>query len=627
MMSFSKWLVITGLVLFGMILPLAMGGNIQPHEVSFFLNDSDQPKVVSVDIRPLTAFESDDLTCFYTITQPDFFEISGNLTLITEVVQPNNPALFTFNATELLFVTSIRIGLNFTLGEPINKTVENWDANNFTGGFGWNDTSWFIDGVVAITSANSPFEGGFHARLRNGSELRRGANLTGLSSTGMILRFVGKVLSIDDGDFVNISLEFSDGSRFHLDSFDVQDTDDTYRAVEVDLGTLGLPTLDDNVTFLVIATMDANSDNFFIDQIVFEDKNVTYFQNNPSVESTVPINPLDLEDVGWINFSVNTTIPVGDNVTLNFGTNTTDWYWHDGTGWVLSNGFGQDNSVEEMNLRINSWFGNQIHYRFFFHSDDGSTTPFVFTPNSLVFAYNFTPTGVVLESNITWFNEFGNDINFTNIVEESGVENNNTLNAENTSNFETWTCCVTPYEFITNTAGRTVCASKFIQSELNCETSSVPFLESGFLSAEDEKIWWSCSVLQQNQSSAEEFVAISFVQDENGDLVQSNPERNVINDFGIQDVFRNKQGLMKIYFTNKGLRNNQTYNFSVLARSDANTEHIFSQEMTMIFKPPEYIVDSLIYGMSNVQYFILLAFVLIILGMLGIVFRKTVMPQ
>ena len=126
-------------------------------------------------------------------------------------------------------------------------------------------SSWSVQGGndVSVTDQNSPFEGGFHLRLR-GSDgyASRGVNLSG--QTGVHLKFYAKVEGFEGSDSASVLVSPDGVTWTTVKLFTTSDSDDVYRLVDIDISSYSMTS---NFSIALEGNMNNPSDRLLIDKI------------------------------------------------------------------------------------------------------------------------------------------------------------------------------------------------------------------------------------------------------------------------------------------------------------------------------------------------------------------------
>lgn len=217
---------------------------------------------------------------------------------------------------------------NYNLSETVNGltanvTVSNaweviaWDDFNsagWTGGGGWLG-NWSYAGEALVTADGSPFEGGYHLRLRSSTGVvSRAVDLS--KQVKVHLTFWAKLNSAEPGD--NVSCRISHGGTDWTTVYywDDTDSDNAYRFYDLDLTGCGL-TDDFYISFK--SDMNATGDYFYVDKL-----QVVWPATDIQIMATE-----DFESGGWSGgadwladwthtsaATVNTTSPYGGSYHL-----------------------------------------------------------------------------------------------------------------------------------------------------------------------------------------------------------------------------------------------------------------------------------------------------------------------
>ena len=157
-------------------------------------------------------------------------------------------------------------------GETVSVTVtnlgtmlasDNLESGGWTGGTGWLN-SWSSSGMTSVTSAEQPYEGGYHIRLRavDGAASRQ-VDLFD-QPPGVKIQFWARIKIFEANDEVELKLS-PDGQNWStLYTWDADDSDDIYYFRDIDLTGY---TLSNQTRIKFDAKLDNGGDKFFVDDI------------------------------------------------------------------------------------------------------------------------------------------------------------------------------------------------------------------------------------------------------------------------------------------------------------------------------------------------------------------------
>ena len=128
-------------------------------------------------------------------------------------------------------------------------------------------------------------------------------------------------------------------------------------------------------------------------------------------------------------------------------------------------------------------------------------------------------------------------------------------------------------------------------TEINCTHSLNPYLKPF------GKIWWTCYLDQAEPLECRSYV--NYL----GRVIQTNPQREIVDDVGIIDTFKTDNGIVPVYFTSKDLRDNISVTFGVRC---GGLE--YKSNITPSFKSPEVIMERSVWTFNNVGFIVGLGF-------------------
>ena len=139
---------------------------------------------------------------------------------------------------------------------------DDFESGGWTGGTGWLD-NWYSSGDAAVTDTGTPYEGGYHLRLRRANGYAdRAVDLSGVASAR--LRFWAKANSFESGEEA-YCLVSDDDSNWHIVHTWVDgDDDDQYRFYDIDLSSYNLSS---EFWIAFEANMSGGQDYLYVDKL------------------------------------------------------------------------------------------------------------------------------------------------------------------------------------------------------------------------------------------------------------------------------------------------------------------------------------------------------------------------
>lgn len=147
---------------------------------------------------------------------------------------------------------------------PLPTTIawDDFESGGWSGGGGWLG-SWAPSGDASIATTGSPYQGGYHLRLRQDTGyVERAANLSG--QTGLRWRFWAKADSFGSGDTAVARV-----SPNYIDWYDVytwayEDSDGAYHFIDIDLSPYAMTS---QFWFALDANMSGTGDYLYVDDL------------------------------------------------------------------------------------------------------------------------------------------------------------------------------------------------------------------------------------------------------------------------------------------------------------------------------------------------------------------------
>ncbi len=144
--------------------------------------------------------------------------------------------------------------------------------------------------------------------------------------------------------------------------------------------------------------------------------------------------------------------------------------------------------------------------------------------------------------------------------------------------------------------------SVFAVDSLNCIQDSTPFMSND--------IEWLCYI-----NTIDIKGCISYV-DYNDQVIQVNPKRIEVKDYGIIETFESQNGLFNVKFNKRDLRDNNTVTFGVRCG-----DLVYEKNITPNYKDPYEMIDRGSWIFQNRPYF-MYGFVIIVSILILIKFIK-----
>ena len=162
--------------------------------------------------------------------------------------------------------------------------TDNFNSGGWTGGTGWLD-NWTHSGESAVTNSGTPFEGGYHLRLRSSDGLvSRSVDLS--HQIDIHLRFWAKVDSFETWDTATCQVS-SDGINWDtVYTWTDALSDNIYKYYDLDLSPYQMTS---QFWIRFDADMNSTGDYFYVDKL-----DVVWLVANPVVFATE-----DFESGGW----------------------------------------------------------------------------------------------------------------------------------------------------------------------------------------------------------------------------------------------------------------------------------------------------------------------------------------
>lgn len=139
-------------------------------------------------------------------------------------------------------------------------------------------------------------------------------------------------------------------------------------------------------------------------------------------------------------------------------------------------------------------------------------------------------------------------------------------------------------------------------SAITCNYSETPYIKY------TENIEWICELDDWENTTN----CLSYVSYDDS-VIQVNPSRQAIEQYGIADTFESSSGLVNVFFERTDLRHNRTVQFGVQCQSE-----VFEVNITPVFKDPTIDpIDRLDWTVEYMPVFVgLFIFVVMVLGFL-----------
>ena len=143
--------------------------------------------------------------------------------------------------------------------------ADDFESGDFSGGLGWDDSSWTTTGSAQVRHQEGPIQGGQHVRIRKDGTITRTVDLTGESQ--VFLSFWLKAKGFDDDTSASVIITPDGGPPVTLETWTEDDDDDnTYRQYTYDLDAAGVtPTTLLTVQFVMNG--EKNGEKIHVDDI------------------------------------------------------------------------------------------------------------------------------------------------------------------------------------------------------------------------------------------------------------------------------------------------------------------------------------------------------------------------
>lgn len=130
---------------------------------------------------------------------------------------------------------------------------------------------------------------------------------------------------------------------------------------------------------------------------------------------------------------------------------------------------------------------------------------------------------------------------------------------------------------------------------LNCEASSPHYI--GFL---DDKMYWTCDFNSTNSYSCWSYVWLP----DKSQLLQTNPERIIIQDVGVVDSFDSSHGFVNVYFTGKNLIVDNAFTYVVKCSDNSSNNGTYEMNLTTEYMKPYNVVSVYVWVAQNSTYIV-----------------------
>ena len=153
---------------------------------------------------------------------------------------------------------------------PPSSTIaaDDFESRGFAGGTGaWNG-AWSTSGDVALrVNKNGPHSGDAHVRLRRDTGyVERSVDLSGTSN--VTLRFYAKISSFEGAAEALVRVSPDGVTYTTVRTFTAADSDNTYRAYEIDLSGFAMTS---DFRIVIDAEMDSRKDQIYLDDIELDE--------------------------------------------------------------------------------------------------------------------------------------------------------------------------------------------------------------------------------------------------------------------------------------------------------------------------------------------------------------------
>ena len=162
---------------------------------------------------------------------------------------------------------------NTVNGSDVNITVTNkgtlvasdgFESNNWSGGTGWLG-SWSPTGMTSVINGEQPYEGSYHARIRDSSGgIKRIVDLSDRPDISLGVAARVKIFEAGDEAFLRVSDDDSNWTTLH--TWTSADSDDTYYefAFDIDMSLYDTP---ETMYIWFDAVVTNGGDKFFVDSL------------------------------------------------------------------------------------------------------------------------------------------------------------------------------------------------------------------------------------------------------------------------------------------------------------------------------------------------------------------------
>lgn len=169
---------------------------------------------------------------------------------------PGDSTIYTLPLPINDFTVTVRISRFRT-----DIAMEDFETGGSGGGTGWL-SGWTFTGDASVVTADGPYQGSNHLRLRGSTGYaKRAVNLSGLS--GLRLRFWAKVDSFEAGDTATLRLGPA-GNPTTVKTWTSADADNIYNSYDIDLSLYAMA---GDFRIVYQANMGGADDRFFVDDI------------------------------------------------------------------------------------------------------------------------------------------------------------------------------------------------------------------------------------------------------------------------------------------------------------------------------------------------------------------------
>jgi hypothetical protein len=196
-----------------------------------------------------------------------------------------------------LYIDDLKI-VNVFTGAALGLPCDNFESGGWSGGTGWL-SGWYYEGASGITTADSPYEGSYHLRMRRGnSYVDRAADLSG--ETGLRLQFWAKVRGFEGSDYMECLVSPDDDNWTTVYTWASADSDNTYHFYDIDLSSF---TMSDEYWVAFQSGMNNKNDYFYVDDLKITTPFVVYqvasTAGDRTIKAIVKVSESTVSVISW----------------------------------------------------------------------------------------------------------------------------------------------------------------------------------------------------------------------------------------------------------------------------------------------------------------------------------------